>query len=72
MVILVDTNILMDVIANREPYAEYGKRILEKCAKREVAGIMAAKTGAEIDQFLPVFIDWELLSRPQSAAGMLR
>lgn len=41
MVILVDTNILMDVIANREPYAEYGKRIL-KCAKKEVTGIMAA------------------------------
>ena len=42
MVILVDTNILMDIIANREPYAEYGKNILEKCAKREVIGIMAA------------------------------
>lgn len=42
MVILVDTNILMDVIANREPYAEYGKKILEKCARREVVGIMAA------------------------------
>ncbi len=42
MVILVDTNILIDVIANREPYAEYGKRILEKCAKREVTGIIAA------------------------------
>lgn len=42
MVILVDTNILMDVIANREPYAEYGKQILEKCAKREVTGIIAA------------------------------
>lgn len=42
MVILVDTNILMDVIANREPYAEYGKKILEKCAKREITGIMAA------------------------------
>ena len=41
-VILVNTNILMDVIANREPYAEYGKRILEKCAKKEVTGIMAA------------------------------
>ena len=45
MVILVDTNILMDVIANREPYAEYGKRILEKCAKREVTGIMATAAG---------------------------
>lgn len=36
MVVLIDTNILMDVIANREPYAEYGKRILEKCAKKGV------------------------------------
>mgnify|MGYP001067408403 CR=1 FL=1 len=42
MVILVDTNILIDVIANREPYAEYGRRILEKCAKREITGIIAA------------------------------
>ena len=42
MVILVDTNIITDVSANTEPYAEYGKKILEKCAKREVTGIMAA------------------------------
>lgn len=42
MVILVDTNILVDVIANREPYADHGKKIIEKCAKREVVGIMAA------------------------------
>lgn len=34
MVILVDTNILMDVIADRKPYAEYGKEILEMCAKK--------------------------------------
>lgn len=42
MVILVDTNIFMDIIADRKPYAEYGKKILEKCAKREIIGIMAA------------------------------
>lgn len=36
MVILVDTNILMDVIANREPYAEYGKQILEKCTSYHI------------------------------------
>lgn len=42
MVILVDTNILMDVIADRKPYAEYGKEILEMCAKRQVIGIIAA------------------------------
>ena len=42
MVILVDTNILLDILANREPYAEYGRNILEKCAKREIIGIIAA------------------------------
>ena len=42
MVILVDTNILMDVIADRKHYAEYGKEILEMCAKRQVTGVMAA------------------------------
>ena len=42
MVILVDTNIFVDVIANREPYAECAKRIMEKCARREITGIMAA------------------------------
>ena len=30
MVILVDTNIIIDVLANREPYAEDAKKILEK------------------------------------------
>lgn len=42
MVILVDTNIFVDVIADREPYAEFAKRIMEKCARREITGIMAA------------------------------
>ena len=42
MVILVDTNILIDVFTNRKPYANQSKRILELCAKREVTGIMAA------------------------------
>ncbi|MCM1182023.1 MAG: PIN domain-containing protein [Roseburia sp.] len=42
MVVLVDTNILVDVIADREPYAEAAKKIVEKCAAREITGIMAA------------------------------
>lgn len=42
MVILVDTNILLDIIADREPHAEYARKIMEKCAKREVVGIIAA------------------------------
>ena len=42
MVVLVDTNIIIDALANREPYADNAKKILEKCAAREVTGILAA------------------------------
>lgn len=35
MVILVDTNIIIDALANREPYADDAKRIMEKCAARK-------------------------------------
>ena len=38
MVILVDTNIIIDALANREPYADDAKRIMEKCAAREITG----------------------------------
>ena len=30
MVILVDTNIIIDVLVNRKPYADDAKRIMEK------------------------------------------
>ena len=42
MVVLVDTNIIIDALANREPYADNAKKFLEKCAAREVTGILAA------------------------------
>ena len=42
MVVLVDTHIIIDALANREPYADNAKKILEKCAAREVTGILAA------------------------------
>ena len=42
MVVLVDKNIIIDALANREPYADNAKKILEKCAAREVTGILAA------------------------------
>ena len=42
MVVLVDTNIIIDALANREPYADNAKKFWEKCAAREVTGILAA------------------------------
>lgn len=42
MVILVDTNIIVDAVAERHPFAEYANKIIEKCARREVIGFIAA------------------------------
>ena len=48
MVILVDTNIIIDALANREPYADDAKRIMEKCAAREITGILAAHSTSKL------------------------
>ena len=37
MVVLVDTNIIIDALANREPYADNAKKILEECAVESMA-----------------------------------
>ena len=42
MVILVDTNIVLDVFMDREPYASEARIIMSKCADREVIGYLAA------------------------------
>ena len=42
MVILIDTNIIIDALADREPYATDTKQIMEKCATREITGVLAA------------------------------
>ena len=41
MVILIDTNIIIDALADREPYATDAKQIMEKCATREITGVLA-------------------------------
>lgn len=42
MVILVDTNIIVDVLMKREPYMQEAQEILTKCASREITGYLAA------------------------------
>lgn len=42
MVILVDTNVILDIFMNREPYVEEARMIMTKCAEREVIGYLAA------------------------------
>lgn len=42
MIILVDTNVILDVLLNREPYNNAAQTIIAKCANREVIGYIAA------------------------------
>ncbi len=44
MVILIDTNVILDFLTNRVPYAENAKAITVKCAQKEIVGYMAAHT----------------------------
>ena len=43
MVILVDTNIIIDALANREPYTDDAKRIMEKCAVESMADYIVTR-----------------------------
>ena len=40
MTILVDTNIILDIFLQREPYAGEAREIMTKCAEREVIGYL--------------------------------
>lgn len=42
MVILVDTNVILDALLKREPYVNEAQIIITKCADREVKGYLAA------------------------------
>lgn len=41
MVILVDTNVVLDVIAKREPFVTDSQKVLELCARQEINGYIA-------------------------------
>jgi len=42
MVLLIDTNVILDCMTNREPFAEGARRILHYCAEGRVKGYIAA------------------------------
>lgn len=41
MVILVDANVVIDYILNREPFGKYAKTVMELCSKEEAKGFIA-------------------------------
>lgn len=42
MVILVDTNVVLDVLLKREPYDKAAQTIMTKCANGDIIGYLAA------------------------------
>lgn len=48
MVLLIDTNIILDCLANREPFAETSRRILYSCVEKKVKGYVAAHSMTNI------------------------
>lgn len=44
MRVLIDTNIILDYILNREPYGDYARRIVEACKEKKLSGCIAAHT----------------------------
>lgn len=41
MVVLIDTNVVIDFLITREPYYKASGEIIEKCANKEVTGYIA-------------------------------
>lgn len=42
MVILIDTNVILDALLKREPYVNEAQIIITKCANQEITGYLAA------------------------------
>lgn len=48
MVLLIDTNILLDILQHRIPFYEASKKILDLCGKREAEGYIALHSVSNI------------------------
>lgn len=44
MRVLIDTNVILDYILNREPYGEQAGKIMVACEERKISGCIAAHT----------------------------
>lgn len=48
MVLLIDTNIVLDVLMNRQPHYEYSRLIWKMCLRKQADGYISALTFANI------------------------
>lgn len=55
--ILIDTNIIIDYLVDRIPFADYAERLLELCMSGEIEGFLTANAvfGAILSALIPPF-----------------
>ena len=51
MRVLLDTNVIIDVLQNREPWCESGKKIFLSVARKDFSGCITAKEASDIHFF---------------------
>lgn len=51
MKVLLDTNVIIDVLQNREPWCKSGKEIFLSVARKDLSGCITAKEAADIHFF---------------------
>jgi len=57
MVILIDTNILLDFLQNREINGEYANKIIEMCAKKTISFYYLLNMSPAVKDFLVYIIE---------------
>ena len=45
---MIDTNIILDVLLEREPFYENAKAVLDMCERKEIHGFISASTATDI------------------------
>jgi predicted nucleic acid-binding protein len=68
MVILIDTNILLDFLQNRERDGEFANKIIETCARKTISGFMAAHSIS--NAFYILRKDYSIKERKEMLLGL--
>jgi predicted nucleic acid-binding protein len=48
MKVLIDTNVIIDYLADREPFADHAEKIIELCERGELIGLTTASAATDI------------------------
>jgi len=48
MKVLIDTNVIIDYLADREPFADQAEKIIELCESGELTGLLTASAATDV------------------------